>query len=434
MLEQFWRFGYAWLAAPVMCAVAPVLAWRRPNLKAGLAGRRGLWERLTTQLARRDPAKPLIWFHVASAGEFLQAQPVLERCLQQGYECAVTFTSVNGAKWIQRAKFATAQTPLIMDYLPLDSARNMRRLLGLLQPAALVYVQYDLWPNLIWEAHARGIPQYLISAIIQPHSKRYTSALSRSLYRTLYACLEGIFTATEADRQRFRDTNPDHPHLTVLGNTRFDSVVDRKRKIAPPAFLTPLQKEFVIVAGSTWPPDEACMFPVFQEALAHDSHLHLIIAPHEPTPEHVHASETAFREFSLTRFTRLTDDPAQPLPRVILVDTIGVLSSLYAVGTLAYVGGAFTTGVHNVMEPAVMGLPVMFGPKHTNSPEAVDLVQQGLAFTGQTTADFRSRVFDFLAQPAACRALGQQAQQQIEAQAGVAERCFDLITARLPRP
>lgn len=430
MNKHLWRFLYARIASPLASAVLPIIARNIPNLQAGLEGRKELWLRLKAQVAQRNPAKPLIWFHVASAGEFLQAQPVMERCYRQGYECAVTFTSVNGYTWGQRAKFAPGFEPVIKEYLPLDTAPNMRRILALLRPAAIVYVQYDLWPNLIWEARDAGIPQFLISATIQPKSQRFASYFSRSFYQTIYACLNGIFTVTDDDRLRFLATNPHHPNIQVVGNTRFDSVLDRKKRVAPPKLPEYAQEKFIFIAGSSWPPDEECFFPALRDALEQWPNLFVIIAPHEPTPEHLRHAETFFHDMPLARFTALQQTPDLSC-RILLVDTVGVLSSLYSVATLAYVGGAFTTGVHNVMEPAVMGLPVIFGPKHQNAAEAVDLAQRGAAFSVAAPDEFRAILFKFLKQPDECRRLGQMAQQIIEAQSGAADRCFALISGAI---
>ena len=427
MIQYIWRFCYSRIAAPLMGIVVQLVALSNRNLKAGLEGRKGLWQRLNDQLSARDPQKPLIWFHVSSAGEFLQAQPVLERFFQQGYQCAVTFTSVNGYKWIQRTKFPEGQQPLVKEYLPLDTVGNMRRLLKMLKPSVIVYVKYDLWPNLIWEAYSAGIPQYLISATLQPKSKRLTSALGRSLYRALYACLNGIFAVTENDRQRFLSTNPEHPNIHVVGDTRFDSVLDRRKKLSPPPLPGYIREKFVFVAGSSWPPDENCIFPALKDALQQYSDLLLLIVPHEPTEEHLQHSETFFKEFTLERLTKLQQNPSQ-LPRIILGDTVGILSSLYAVGTLAYVGGAFTTGVHNVMEPSAMGLPVIFGPKHYNSPEAVDLLKRGSAFVVNNSEEFRVQLFRFLEDREQCKQLGLQARATIEAQAGASDLCFQYMT------
>ncbi len=439
MNKYVWRIVYSWCVAPLIGVIVHVLALKNQNLKAGLKGRKGLWQRLDKQLAHRTPEKPLIWFHVASAGEFLQAQPVLERCWQHGYECAVTFTSVNGYKWVQRTTFPKGQNPVVKEYLPLDTVSNMRRLLNALRPAAIVYVKYDLWPNLVWQAYAAEIPQYLISASLQPKSKRLTSAIGRSLYHTLYTCLDGIFAGTEEDRQRFLSTNPDHPNIRVVGNTGFDIVLDRKKRIPHPKLPNSITEKFVFIAGSTWPPDEKCIFPALKEALQKYPDFFVIIAPHEPTEDHLRYSESFFKDFFLKRFTTLQEqldrserhaaslhDSLHSL-RIILIDTIGVLSSIYSAGTCAYVGGAFTTGVHNVMEPAAMGMPVCFGPQHYNSPEALDLVKRGLAFAITTPEEFRAQLFEFLHDPDTCQRLGQQALYVIESQSGAADRCFQLI-------
>ena len=430
MNQRIWRLCYSWIACPIGWIGGHLLAFTNQILKDSLEGRKGLWQRLDTQLVHRDQKKALIWFHVASAGEFLQAQPVLERCMQHGFECALTFTSVRGYKWIQHNKFHPDQRPVVIEYLPLDLARNMRRLLKKLQASVIVYVNYDLWPNLIWEACAAGIPQYLISAAIQPRSKRFTSAPVRSLYRTVYACLNGIFTVTEQDRQRFLSTNPEHPNIQVLGDTRLDSVMDRKRKLSAPQLPAYIQEKFVLIIGSSSPPDEVHISPPLKDALQHYPNLFLIIVPHEPTEEHLHNHETFFKDFPIERLTTLQEKPMQP-PRIILVDAMGVLSSLYAVGTLAYVGGGFSPRVHNVMEPSVMGLPVIFGPIYDNSPEAIDLLKRGFAFTVNNSEEFRAKLFEFLDNPEECRELGQQVAQVIELQAGVADRCFELIATRI---
>jgi 3-deoxy-D-manno-octulosonic-acid transferase len=426
MNRRIWRFAYSRLAYPVLWAGVHAAALASRNVKEALAGRRDLWRRLEEQLARRDLSKPLIWFHVASAGEFLQAQPVMERCMASGFECAVTFTSVNGMKWVQKTTFSPGQQPVIIEYLPFDSARNMQRLIKMLEPSAIVYIAYDLWPNLIWTANRSGIPQFLVSAAIQPRSRRLSSAAARSFYRTLYDCLDGIFTVTDADRRRFLLTCPDHPAIRVAGDTRFDSVMDRKERISPPKLPACTDGKFILVVGSSIPTDDAHILKPMKEALERFPDLLLVMVPHEPTEAHLGPCESFFEAFPTERFTRLEQAPQHP-PRVILVDTIGVLSSLYALGTLAYVGGGFGPRVHNVTEPAVMGLPVIFGPIYDNSPEAVDLLEQGVAFSVENREAFRTRLFAFLEDPEGCRRLGRQAARALAARAGAADRSFEAI-------
>ncbi len=127
-IQAIWRFCYARLLVPLVSLVLPLIARKNQNLRDGLDGRTGLWQRLQEQLATRDPKQPLLWFHVASAGEFLQVQPVLERCLQQGLQCALTFTSVNGYKWIQRTTFPEGREPIVKEYLPHDTVGNISKM------------------------------------------------------------------------------------------------------------------------------------------------------------------------------------------------------------------------------------------------------------------------------------------------------------------
>ena len=170
-------------------------------------------------VSKRDWQKPLLWFHVASAGEFLQAQPLIVRCTAEGAECVLTFSSINAFRWIQRTGHTETQHLLAIDFLPVDKISNVRRLLGLIQPSRLVWVSYDLWPNLVWETYRQGIPQSLVSGIIHAGSLRTSFFAGRSFYHSLYECLEQILTVSEEDSQRVLSAIPDHPQVKVMGDT-----------------------------------------------------------------------------------------------------------------------------------------------------------------------------------------------------------------------
>lgn len=430
MTQKSWNFLYTWLLLPLLLTALRLMAFKDQKIRESLAGRQGLWKRLEEQIIHRDIHKPLIWFHVVSVGEYLQAEPVIERCLRAGFECAVTLSSVSGYNWAKRTQTSGKMNLLLVEYLPFDFPTNIRRILAILQPAGIVYVKFDLWPNLIWQAHSAKIPQFLLSATLQPRSLRVTSALGRSFYGTIYACLDGIFAVTEDDTRRFRSSNPRHSNIQTVGDTRFDSVLDRKQRLPQPHLPAYVQEKFVFIAGSSWPPGEERIFPALAEALQKFPNLLVIIAPHEPTEAHLNHGEVFFKEFKTQRLTQLAEAPEEQ-PRVILVDTIGVLSSLYYVGNLAYVGGAFTTGVHNVMEPCVMGMLATFGPIHYNSPEALALLEQGFAFTFKEKEEFRAILFRLLQDRQYCDKLGKQAAQMIESRGGAADKCFNFIQQKV---
>lgn len=431
--RAIWHAIYNGVALPLVALALPLAAMRSAKLRATLAGHRGLWARLEAALAARDPARPLLWFHVASAGEFLQGLPVLERCAAEGWQSVLTVTSVSGLPWAEK-RMGEVPGLLAVDYLPLDTRANMRRLLGMLQPAALVFTKYDVWPNLVWEAQRARVHQFLLAGTLHARSWRTRWAIARSLYRTLYEPLTGIFAVTEADAARFLEAAPGHPGVTVVGDTRYDSVLQRRERIAPPP-LPPYRREegTVLVVGSAWPADEQRIFPGLVEALERYAALRLVLVPHETDANHLAAIEAAFEAWAPLRFTALQGMEAGQAPhwRVLLVDTVGQLSALYAHAALAYVGGAFTTGVHNVMEPAAMGVPPIFGPLHHNAPEAMHLVQQGLAFAIQDADAFRSALFALLDDPPRRTRLGVEARAYIESQAGAAGRSWERIRAAL---
>lgn len=428
-----WQFVYSALF-PLLLGLMYVAALRSRKLRQSLAGRRGVWARLAEQAAARDDARPLVWFHVSSAGEFLQAMPVLERLTAAGMQCALTVSSVSGYTWASRRRDRLPGV-VVLDYLPFDFRRSMRRLVGLLRPDALVLVKFDVWPNLVWEAARAGVPGYLISGTLHGGSARVRNPLGRSLYGAVYGALSGIYAVSEGDAARFRQTCPAHPDVQVLGDTRFDSVLDRRGRMMPPPVPAAFRGEDpVLVVGSSWPADEERLFPALQQVLAAYPALKVMLVPHEVHEDHLTAIEAAFPGERMARFTALGEDgePTDGVqPRLLLVDAVGQLAALYTYADLAYVGGAFSTGVHNVMEPAALGLPSVFGPHYGNSPEAEALVAAGHAFPAGSAEECRQALSRLLDEPQARRSAGEAARAYVEGSAGAAQRCFDIIQGSL---
>jgi len=422
-----WQVVYCYLILPLLKIAVRLLAIKHQKTARTLQGHQGLWNRIEQQAKQFDNNKPLIWFHVASAGELLQAQPVMERFMAHGYACALTMTSVSGMAWANKLKQNYSDLVLV-DYLPFDSTKNIRRLLKLLNPVATIYVKFDLWPNLIWQCHQQAIPQFLISATLREQSKRLTNPLGRSLYRSLYACLNGIYAVSKADQQRFLVTNPNHPAILQVGDTRFDSVLDRKKNISPPTLPAHLKDRTTMVLGSTWPTDEIHIFPAIQKALTEDPQRLVFIAPHETKAEHLLEIENYFSQQKMVRFSQLDENTDI---NMVLIDSVGLLSALYHYADIAFVGGAFGKGVHNVMEPAAMGVPAICGPYYQNSPEVIELVEQKKCFSITNQEDFQHMLFGLLSDLTHTHELGQQAANYIEQQAGASDTCFRLIEDQL---
>ena len=425
MTSRFLFVLYNLFLLPLLLGIVKLLAFSKTNIRESLEKREGQWERLADGVSKRDWQKPLIWLHVASAGEFLQAQPVIERCVAEGAECVLTYSSINAYRWLERPQQSKIEGLLATEFLPPDTLWNARRLLGLLQPSRLVWVSYDLWPNLVWEAHQQKIPQSLISAIVHSDSRRTGNIVGRSFYHSIYECLEHILTVSEADRQRILSAIPEHPKVEVMGDTRCDSVLERRDRLKIPELPQAAKDGFVFVAGSTWPPDEECIFSALKEALTEFPELFLILAPHEPTEKYLENAEKYFAGIPLVRWSNIPTSPEGV--RILLIDSVGILAGLYHSAKMAYVGGAFTTGVHNILEPLAMGATVAFGPKHDNSTEALQMIEQKLVNTVKNSAEFRKLLFNLLADQESCLELGRQSRVFVESQAGAAELCVPLL-------
>lgn len=220
---------YTWGLLPFLWGVVHLLALRNKKLRASLLGRKGLWHRVDEQSLRRSLHQPLAWFHVASVGEFLQAKPLIQRFESIGHQIAITVTSVSGYEWIRKDSFIQNPNVVLVEYLPFDFPILQERLLSILQPQLVIYTRSDLWPNLVWAACQRKIPQYLISAALPEKSFRYHFAMARDFYKTIHCYLEGIFAVSLSDAERFKEINPEHVGIRVLGETRFDGVLARKQ-------------------------------------------------------------------------------------------------------------------------------------------------------------------------------------------------------------
>ena len=405
------------------------------KVRAGRRGRSGAAERLAglgTAIGGRA-----IWLHSTSAGEYEQARPLAALLAARRPDLGVvhTFFSPSGYEYAGRVAEARHR-----EYLPEDFAPRMGRVLDTLRPRAVVFIKFDLWPNLVVEAHRRGIPVLLVDATLQPRSLR-SRWPAVHLYREVYRRLACISAVSAADADRFRRVVPDHPALFVDGDTRFDQVMRRRQNAArvpiPPA-LRATPRPFTCIAGSTWGPDEAVVIPAWRELCANWSGgtpPRLLLVPHETGPERLAAVESQLRGAGLAwrRYSGLDAASADGVDAgaVVLVDRVGVLAELYGCADAAYVGGAFTTGVHNVMEPASMGLPVWFGSRHQNAPEAEMLLEAGGAGVVRSAVDLQ-RAWARLAVDASARAsMGERARGVVEDHLGASERCLRRILAAL---
>jgi 3-deoxy-D-manno-octulosonic-acid transferase len=394
------------------------------KLLTALADRRGIVERYRAWAATgRDVTRPLLWMHAPSVGEGLKARPVLQRMRQRRPAVQLAYTHFSPSA----ASFARGLDVDFRDYLVLDTRRDTAAAIDALKPTALVFSKLDVWPNLVNAARHRGVRLALISATLAPDSSR-RSGVARALLRDAYASLDAVGAIDTADADRLIALGVRRAVIEVTGDAGYDQVWDRAasvRRDQPPIGALVSERP-TIVAGSTWPADETVLLGAFAQLRRSTPDLRLIIAPHEPSAAHVlPLLEWAAREH-ITAV--MLSDPRSDAADVVVVDRVGVLGDLYALAGVAYVGGGFHgAGLHSVIEPAAFGAPVVFGPRHQMSRDALLLTASGGGLSVSDERAFVTALSRWLKNPDARTAAGDCARQVVRAGLGAADRSFAIV-------
>lgn len=429
--------AYNGLAVPAMLAGAQVGRLVDPKFRAGFEDRRRIFERFELH---RPRLQGCVWFHVSSAGEYEQARPILRALRERFGKDLPTLATVFSPSGHERA--SAHPDADVVEYLPFDTARAMERTVGRLAPRAIVFVKYDCWPNLVWTARRHEVPTLLLGASLHRASQR-ASGLARRFFHSVYASLDAVGAIAEEDARRFREhLGLDPDRVSVTGDSRVDQIIRRHED----ATDSPLVESFAdvpwryLILGSTWPRDEAAFLPAAADALHTHGELGLIVAPHEPTADTLDRLEAALRSRGVEavrlsqlvepstdrrRSTAAARDPSSW--RAILVDSVGRLATLYRLGHVAFVGGGFTTGVHSVLEPAVCGLPVIFGPRHGNAVEAGRLLAAGAAVCARDASEAGRALRVWLDDAGLHAQASTAGLEQVQLQRGATARNLDLL-------
>ncbi len=404
-------------------------AARSERVQRALRGRRETAGRFENWAAsRRDAAKPLFWLHSPSVGEALMAEAIIA-ALRRSVDCQVAFTFFSPSA----ERLAERVGADVSAWLPWDLAHDVERALAALKPVVVAFVRTEIWPTLVQHAHEHGARVALINAPLASSSSRLRP-LARTFLRPAYASLDAVGAVSAEDAQRFRQLRVAAERTQVTGDARFDQVWSRVAALAagtPLLTLLRVDARPTIVAGSTWPADDAKLLAAFARVRSRDD-VRMIIAPHQPTPVHLAALEQALDATHLThvRLGVVEAGEAAPAHAVIVVDRVGVLAELYALARVAYVGGGFgRNGLHSVVEPAALGVPVVFGPYHGNAREAAELAAAGGGVAANGVSGIEAGLREYLSHAAA----GAAARAWVQSRLGGAERNAALLLSLLPR-
>lgn len=381
---MLWVIFYNLFIGAFLVAIRLAAIWGNKPRK-WIAGRKDWENKLQKNLQSiGHPSKnKLVWLHASSVGEFEQGKPILKALKAKNPDllAVVSFFSPSGYEANEHDPVAD-----LVCYLPADTPRNARRFIDILKPDLVIWVKYEYWYHFLSTLHKKAIPTLLVSAIFlknQIFFKWYGI-----LHRKMLEFFTHLFLQNEDSAANLRSLL-DPNSISVAGDTRFDRVLEIAQSFTPipeiEAWLENAEK--IMVAGSTWPEDEK-MIASLKNRL---NNLTLIIAPH-------HVDEASLQKTDLIfpgsiRMSRLLKNEPQPKSQIMIADTIGHLSKLYHYATLSYVGGGFSsTGIHNILEPAVYSKPVIFGPKYQKYAEAAGLIQAGGGFSVKTADEFEIQV------------------------------------------
>lgn len=362
-----------------------------------------------------DGGQRYVWFHAASLGEFEQGRPIIERLRAEHPEYKILLTFFSPSGYEVRKNYEGAD---IVCYLPLDTYFSARKFLNLVHPEMAFFIKYEFWWNYLHILKRRGVPVYSVSSIFR-EGQVFFRWYGRS-YRRVLKCFTRFFVQNDESKRLLATLGI--ANVEITGDTRFDRVLQIKRQ----AKKLPLVEAFkqdckVFVAGSSWPPDEDIFIKYFND----HRDWKLIIAPHVIGDDHIRQIVGKLSRTAV-RYTEATEESVGKAD-CLIIDCFGLLSSIYGYGDVAYVGGGFGVGIHNVLEAAVWGMPVIFGPNNKRFQEAQDLLASGGGREVDSYSQFEAVMNTYVTDASAIEEDGLKAAGYVAATAGATDKILKTV-------
>lgn len=347
--------------------VARILSLHNNKAKLWVKGRKSIIKKMQSTIISNEN---IIWIHSSSLGEFEQGRPLIERIKKQQtqYKILLTFFSPSGFEI--RKNYAYAD---YIFYLPNDTPKQVKAFFDIVQPKMIFFIKYDYWFNYIRQAHLRNIPFYVVSCIFRPQ-QIYFQCYGKWFLKQIQQ-ITHFFTQDKLSLELLYKNGISQ--ASICGDTRFDRVADMIKGSKEINSISQFcNQQQTIVCGSTWKPDEYIL-----SQLCRQTNYKFIIAPHEIEESRIQEVESLFSETTIIRYSQIENNSNLASAQVLIIDCIGLLSSLYRYATICYIGGGFGKGIHNTLEAATYGKPIIFGPNYQKFKEAIDLINCKSAFS-----------------------------------------------------
>lgn len=392
-----------------------VIALFNPKIKLGVHGRQQSFKILEQSIHSNDK---VLWFHCASLGEYEQGLPVFKelKSIYPTHKIVMTFFSPSGYEIKKNNDVAD-----VVIYLPLDTKNNARKFISIVNPELTVFVKYDIWPNLLNELHKFKRTAILISALFRKNQSFFKSY--GNIRRSALFSFDHIFVQNEDSKKLLNSIG--YHKVTVSGDTRFDRVLSQLNEDNNLGFVKSFKEGSIcVVAGSTWPEDEIILAKFINSHAAKE--IKFIIAPHNIKRQQINQFQKSIKVDSVLFSEK--DSKILSDYKVLIIDTIGILSKIYSYADIAYVGGAMgTTGLHNTLEPAVFGIPIIIGKHYEKFPEAHDLITLKGMFSINNYTEFENIVLDLVQNKTNREIAGRQSIDYIKKNTGAVIQIINFV-------
>jgi 3-deoxy-D-manno-octulosonic-acid transferase len=395
------------------------------KVREGIKGRRDLFNELNRSLSAFDNKKRVL-IHSSSLGEYQQSIPLMDEFVKKDHNVVHSFFSPSGYRNCKLPGRNIAKT-----YLPFDSYRKSRKFLESVKPDTVVFMRYDLWYNLVYAAKKLGIRLVVANARFDEKDRTWSLPVVSSFKKTMYRMLDDVFVIDEFDEKNYKRILEGHgPQVIKAGDSKFERVYQTARVTDLDGIFhgIDIKAHKVFVMGSSWKDDEEVLFPAVDKALEYHPDLLVMLVPHEPKQTKIEAIERSLEKHKNIRSIRLSSIEKYSNENLIIIDRIGILSKLYSIAYLSYVGGGLRTGLHNILEPAIFNMPIFFANRVKNSDEDEILVAEGCGIVVKNTKQFYRRFRELLSDRELRDSIGAKSKRVFRNSAGIAETIVNHIT------
>ncbi|MBS1518315.1 MAG: hypothetical protein JSS91_09545 [Bacteroidetes bacterium] len=425
-MKKFWFVVYNIIGIPLLWTFFRTYSIFNSKVKEGLKNRRDLFSDLNKSLSRLSHKRTVV-IHSSSLGEYQQALPLVDEFIKKSYNVVLSFFSPSG---FNNSKISYEN--VIKTYIPFDSVSGQKRFLDMTNPEILIFMRYDLWYNLLYESGKRKIKNVLANARFDENDSTWRIPVIRSFKKSLYGMMDTAFVIDDTDEKNYREIlKNENVEIIKFGDSKFERVVQSARKDKGEEIISAsvIKDKKIFVMGSSWKDDEDVILPAVNKILKYEKDLLTMLVPHEPKETKIAAIEKNIHsEYENIRPIRFSGISRYNGENLIIVDRIGILSKLYSTAYLSYVGGGFKTGLHNILEPAIFNMPILFSNKVKNSDEDEILIEKGCGIVITDSKQFYRIIRNLLSDKKLRDETGEKCRLVFENSIGIAEKIVNKLT------